>query len=351
MTTTINILPAFNGDCILIDTYDSENNQYTILIDGGTRKTFDELKKKLKDYKKIDLVILTHIDGDHINGLLRFFKSGFAKKIVFDKIIINAANLIPFSVEEEMGYAAAYRFEEEIVKNYKSIKIINDITNQNNKALGLPIGIDITFLSPNQVDLDTLKANWEPICLKEENGDCEMSSTIKYCDDYDKPLHILSAQNDIIQSKADIINASSLAFILKTNNFNGLFLGDAHHKVVSESICEYTQKLGLSLPLKFDLIKLSHHGSIKNTSNQLLNLIQSENFVISTNGGTTGKHPSRTTIAKIVCSPNKTPKIINLCTNYPLDKLQNKTGILLNPNDETTYNFNFLNKNLFSFHG
>jgi beta-lactamase superfamily II metal-dependent hydrolase len=346
MKTTVNILPASDGDCILIHTFDNAKQPFIILIDGGRGKTFkNTLKKAIQEYEKIDLVILTHIHNDHIGGLLKLFKSSLGKKIIFDKIIVNAPNLIAFSKEEEIGYNEAYDFEKEIIANYKDIKIINDITNLNDKNLGLPEGIEITFLSPDLEALNRLKKDWKP--LGKDSEDTFISSVVKPCEDHDKTLELLAETDDITQPPSDIENASSLAFILKTNDFNGLFLGDAHHKIVSESIKKCAEKHKLSLPLQFNLIKVSHHGSIENSSIKLLNLIQSENFIFSTNGGKTGKHPSRTTIAKIVCNPNRTTKTINLCTNYPLEEVEKRTGALLNPNEETKHNFNLLNKTIF----
>jgi hypothetical protein len=40
MKTKLNILKAHHGDSIIIETYDSSNNIFTILIDGGPRETF-----------------------------------------------------------------------------------------------------------------------------------------------------------------------------------------------------------------------------------------------------------------------------------------------------------------------
>lgn len=48
--TEFNIVPAYNGDSILIKTFDESEKEFVILIDGGTSATFDySLKKKLKE--------------------------------------------------------------------------------------------------------------------------------------------------------------------------------------------------------------------------------------------------------------------------------------------------------------
>ena len=46
--TELNILPAFNGDSILIKTFDEYQKEFIILIDGGTPSTFEySLKENL----------------------------------------------------------------------------------------------------------------------------------------------------------------------------------------------------------------------------------------------------------------------------------------------------------------
>jgi flavorubredoxin len=62
-------LRAFNGDCILISTENSN-----ILIDGGTKKTYNiflkrEIERLRDNGKRVDLVVSTHIDSDHIDGI------------------------------------------------------------------------------------------------------------------------------------------------------------------------------------------------------------------------------------------------------------------------------------------
>ena len=61
-------------DSILISI--GNNNIFNILIDGGTSKTYDNfLKKEITLIKnlnqKLNLVICTHMDYDHISGLIK----------------------------------------------------------------------------------------------------------------------------------------------------------------------------------------------------------------------------------------------------------------------------------------
>src|SRR5699024_6002546 len=74
-----------------------------------------------------------------------------------------------------------------------------------------------------------------------------------------------------------------------------LFLADSHPGLILHSLNEY-QKEGIII---FDLIKVSHHGSFGNTNREWLNKIDSERFLISTNGQK-NNHPDKETIAHII---------------------------------------------------
>ncbi|PYD77576.1 hypothetical protein CFR80_17680 [Komagataeibacter oboediens] len=68
----IKIYPAGNGDAFLLSVAGSN-----VLVDGGYAQTFDEyIKSDLLEIalkgERLDLVIASHIDADHISGLIRF---------------------------------------------------------------------------------------------------------------------------------------------------------------------------------------------------------------------------------------------------------------------------------------
>jgi beta-lactamase superfamily II metal-dependent hydrolase len=108
-------------------------------------------------------------------------------------------------------------------------------------------------------------------------------------------------------------NGSSIAFILECNHLKILLLGDSHPSQIIAGLKRHYRNE--EFPVTFDLIKISHHGSKNNTSSELLNYIDSENFVISTNGSS-HNHPDDETIARIIC--RKTDIIRKLYFNYSL---------------------------------
>lgn len=72
----ITMLPAGEGDCIVVY---FEDQNYRILIDGGVSSTYEEnlrpyLQKLSSLEQKIDLIVVTHIDHDHLGGIIRLLK-------------------------------------------------------------------------------------------------------------------------------------------------------------------------------------------------------------------------------------------------------------------------------------
>lgn len=86
----IKLFPAEYGDCILLSI--GKENPFNILIDGGLSKTYQkylkpEIHRMKKMKQKIGLVVCTHMDNDHICGLIQVLKetnSDFVENIWYN---------------------------------------------------------------------------------------------------------------------------------------------------------------------------------------------------------------------------------------------------------------------------
>lgn len=102
----IKFLQANNGDSILISYADQSGVKRNILIDGGTSDTYYDkrakadgsLKKEILAVRnrneRIDLLILTHIDDDHIDGLLSWFEQDKQAINLVDEVWFNSGKII-----------------------------------------------------------------------------------------------------------------------------------------------------------------------------------------------------------------------------------------------------------------
>src|SRR5689334_8825928 len=68
--------PAKNGDAFLLKATDSS---FAMLVDGGYADTFQQyikadLETLAANGQELSVVVATHVDADHISGLLAFFR-------------------------------------------------------------------------------------------------------------------------------------------------------------------------------------------------------------------------------------------------------------------------------------
>lgn len=324
----IKFLQAFNGDSIWIS-FVKDEKPINILIDGGTSTTYSYKDKKdgkikdgdlkklidcLKDKgEKLDLAILTHIDDDHIDGFLKWFGKDEVAIQNIKEIWFNSGRTIKQYLNDTETEINPVKFKEQTTltsvkqggdfENYireKEVwdeKVIKqgDIINWN--------GISFQILSPGKEKLEKLLKEW-----KKKVPESLLDTSRK--DDYKKTLKKLM-EEDIFEEDDDPYNGSSISFIITHEDKKYLFLGDSHpSNIISE-----LKRLGYNPTnnkLQIELIKISHHGSQKNTSVELLVLIETNKYIISTNGDMHG-HPDKATIARIV-NTNSKAKIF---FNYP----------------------------------
>ena len=74
---TVEMLPAFIGDALWVE-YGDPASPNRILIDGGLVGTVDVIEQKIHEAAekeggrcRLELLVLSHIDADHIEGLIK----------------------------------------------------------------------------------------------------------------------------------------------------------------------------------------------------------------------------------------------------------------------------------------
>ncbi len=74
----IDMLPAEYGDCLWIEYGKPNGKIHRVLIDGGLAGCGKILRNRIKSLdpgeRHFDLVVVTHIDTDHINGIINLLK-------------------------------------------------------------------------------------------------------------------------------------------------------------------------------------------------------------------------------------------------------------------------------------
>ncbi|QRY55937.1 ComEC/Rec2 family competence protein [Sphingobacterium siyangense] len=348
LRTQVLVLPAKHGDSIIVKTFDSQANEFNIVIDGGPPGTFEEvLKYKLKLIPRINLMILTHIDSDHIGGLINFIKYPLFNPKQVERYWFNSKNIKFTTIGDNISSGQAKTFEELLIsKGDIRDKWAEDI------IVGcepiMPDGISIEIVSPSQEILENLYKNWPDLSkeYQQQLNDLNISG-MKPSQLSRGTLKDLAKADDTPDKTVlqDIFNSSSIAFVLRTFDMSILFLGDAHPLFLEETL--RAKGYSVDNKLKVDLVKISHHGSKNNTTNALLDMIECEKFVISTNGGSSSHtHPDRETIARIIYHPQRVKskfsnkRIIYL--NHPIADMELKAGRFIDASDMTEGNWELI---------
>tara|TARA_R110001583_G_C5668565_1_gene410447 strand:- start:1601 stop:2779 length:1179 start_codon:yes stop_codon:yes gene_type:complete len=344
-----------NGDAFLMKT--NLSNPTAILIDGGYPSTFnDYIQPDLRTLAVqgycLDLVVATHIDADHISGLLAFFKKNgnsnepriIPVKEVWHNSVRSLGPVTDITIKPDdaallteikrRGYPQPTGSEvdpkEISARQGSSLAALllggnyrwnmgDGTTSINSENLsGFKIGTDtqLDVISPQPNRLEQLRVWWgkelrrlgftgtlgangvfddafEFLCAFK--GLREATTTV--------PTQISSSKhgslNTIYQPDTSVTNSSSIAFIANVGSSRVLFLGDAW----AEDIELHLRMLeNTDATMIFDAIKVSHHGSFHNTSHSLLELIDAPVYFISTDGKR-HDHPDIAVLKAIVDRP------------------------------------------------
>jgi beta-lactamase superfamily II metal-dependent hydrolase len=300
---TIIAFQALCGDCLLVS-YKPEPDLTTqyMIVDAGFSQTYHRtlanfVRRFVSGGERIDLFVLTHTDNDHLGGAIPFLKE-FGSSVV-DQFWMNHAP-IDFNVDNggPVGVAQGIGLRDYLITNQK-LHTAPVVAGQRHQFGELTVSI----LSPDAAQYERLLTKWEAHETAVKSRAQAVASTTN---DHRVPIEQLIQRSFI--PDASWSNRSSIAFLLTIGRFNGLFMGDAHADVVAASL----RDMGYSEqnPVQVDFMKVSHHGSKGNSSDNLLSFINCQHYLISTNGVNQHGLPHKEALARVVmaarrCRPNE----------------------------------------------
>lgn len=320
----IHVIDATHGDCLLLDFDHSK-----ILIDCGPksfkarRDVLANIEKILGENSVIDIAIVTHNDDDHIGG----FEFLLDTSIKINTIVFNSLQDIPDIIknsQKQISYNQDNALKQRLLAE-RGIKtlcltrdssplIINDIT--------------LTAITPTAEALECMlnDANVQKEREEKKRRQKQISSSKTEEIKPKEALQKIQSGQDFFVKDPSITNKSSIGLVIQYGSFSGLFLGDAH----AEDVIEGLNILGFNNH-QFDVVKISHHGSERNTNIESLSLLGKTDYILCANNEK-HYHPNNMTLARILSLDN-TPTI-HLSSNNPslLEKINDfkKLGFSIN---------------------
>ncbi|MBX4261941.1 MBL fold metallo-hydrolase [Clostridium estertheticum] len=362
----IEMFPALNGDSFLVTLLGRKTTR--ILIDMGYAETYstfikDCLDKIEGDFKKIDLIVFSHIHQDHIAGGIKFLDENSKKKYIeigevwhngykhipgfnslksnflsfedkrlLQNILLENKPKVHFSLSNSVSANQSLDLEDLIpVDKWNSSFEGNAVCIDYKNEINLNTEVKLKLLAPNKNDLSNLN-NVFDIALKKQYKQMKTKDRIfaklferilqheltNKSNWIDRPISAINKSleeylnGDAEEDIGDFVNRSSISFVIEFYNKKFLFLGDSYSSQIRNQLLKL-YPLDINSMIYFDAIKIAHHGSKNNTSKKLLDLIDSNRFFISTNGDG-HDHPDIETLSRIVC--RKTTTIRELFFNY-----------------------------------
>lgn len=299
-----------SGDCIVMrygNLYEGKDKQSVVVIDGGYSDTKDLLKEHLNKYYNciqdgkyiIDIMILTHPDQDHIEGLVKIVEDD-------DFIIKHILTMIPWKVMSpewfKDGRITEKSLEKKLEDAFKLLTKLVDLADSEEIRTNIVIptrlknpyhyrGAVFTSLGPSLDFYKTCIANCDKTPKQADYVPYMESASFSNEDREEKyiPGHIEWNYEETTSE----INESSYIFIFEFCNWKILFCGDVGKKGLKMAI-DTANKIGVSLDDLY-LIKMPHHGSRKNVTPELMdNFSKGKPFCfITCKPNDEGHHPSK----------------------------------------------------------
>ncbi|HZM89664.1 MAG TPA: hypothetical protein VFF31_24295 [Blastocatellia bacterium] len=349
MIFSMDVRRARKGDCLIVH-YGSKDEPGLVLIDGGPSQVYKpHLEPRLGQIRKarglgnneslpVDLMMVSHIDDDHINGILELTKELVEAKAsqqplplkirsfwhnTFDDIIGNTPDELVASVKASFGAASlsgepdtegldpdAARVLASVGQGFRlrddarNLQLrINPqfgeklvIAEKNGAPIDIGKGLKITVAGPMKAELIKLQKDHDAFLKKNEADKKTKKALASFTD-------------------TSVANLSSLVLLAEVSKKSMLLTGDAR----GDKILEGLELAGLLKKGKMhvNILKMPHHGSDRNIDRVFFQRVTADHYVFSGNGE--HGNPERETLQMLLDENGDNEFTIHL--TYPIDEI------------------------------
>lgn len=306
----LEMLQAAYGDSLLLE-FGPADKPRRILIDGGPWYRYEALRERLlripKPERIFELLVITHIDADHIDGIIRLLQDN-SLGLSFKDIWFNDWEHLQPRTSGVLGakqgeYLGALLDRESLPWN-KALGGKPVVVPQSGALPRFTIddgtpdgGAELTLLSPGPAELENLREHWQKVLRKADfkPGDRDHAlAELERKSRYGPPRGVLGLEPD-----SSAANGSSIAFMFSYEGKQLLLAGDAWAPVLERNLQRFHVEAGGAQPVA--AFKLPHHGSFSNITRKLVRLARSQRYLVSTDGAYF-KHPDQEAIQLIVAN-------------------------------------------------
>ncbi len=303
----LHVLPAGVGDALVLD-YGTRTDLHRVVIDGGVGRIAQPLAAFLGPTPQVEMMMISHVDNDHIAGLLKMLETGLTQATIGD-FWFNGFRHLPESGLEQMGPVEGERLTTFILDHqipwnanpaFAGGAVSRGAADEPLVAT-LPGGLACRVLSPGQPQLAKLRPKWLPAV---QEADLDPAAPV--AEEVLRPPGRLERMGapDLVAMAAERTpedakeaNGSSIAILAAWAGRTALLTGDAHADVLLETLDRW---LGPTGTLEVDLFKLPHHGSKANVTDALMKRVRAKCYVFSSSGQGRSQHPNDAAVARVI---------------------------------------------------
>jgi beta-lactamase superfamily II metal-dependent hydrolase len=314
---TVEVLPADEGDCILVTCRRAGMAPRRALIDGGTRATAARLRARLEalpaDERRLDLLVVTHVDADHIAGILALLDGGY--ELAVDDVWFNGYRHLPQAVADR-SYRQGESLTEALAGEGVGTPLPWNVAfdgaavarGDDDPATGRvleplperrwPWGLVLTVLSPSPKRLDAMHRGWQREVMRARAGEpSDQTPQVRSRGPgEDRDLEALAVATSTPDNKAP--NGSSIALLLEFAGRSVLLAGDAFATVLYPALVRLAQDRGVER-IDVDAFKLPHHGSQANVLLPMFDVVRARHYLVSSSGSRFD-HPDDEAMARVI---------------------------------------------------
>jgi hypothetical protein len=360
MPFELEALRANKGDCLLLH-FGLNATPRLAVIDGGPARTYEpELKPRLEQIREmrggapgapliIDLLMVSHIDDDHIHGILELtgemveakdkkqplpFRIRRVWHNSFHNLIEVSESDLQASIQASFGAASTSDMALSRSPNLSidAAKILVSVGQGINfrdhvRKLDLPLNISFTqeFVMQNEGSPEDVQKIDEGLKLtvigpRKPELIALRKQHKKFLEDKAKketsPESAFAAFSD-----KSVPNLASIVVIAEQNGKTMLLTGDARGDHILAGLRTANLLTG-SKPFAVDVLKVPHHGSDNNVTKEFFELVTAKHYVFSGNGQ--HGNPERATFEMLFEARRALPdggSPIHLHFTYPIDEI------------------------------
>jgi beta-lactamase superfamily II metal-dependent hydrolase len=322
---TLEALLAGYGDCLLFSCPVGRRT-WRMLVDTGPDETYPALKSRLAKLpadqhgkRHIDLFIVTHIDHDHIGGAAQLLNDR-SLGLTFGDVWFNAPSR-PAARGVAEGEALAQLLGATAMPLPWNMAFGGKaaVTNGDGGFLEVatrPGAPRLTLLSPTPARLKDLYKVWDRELARLRNKERDMPGPVEPAPRDLASLDLKALAAKITAVDHSVPNGSSISMLLEHRGASVLLGADAIPTVMVPALQALARQRRQPGGLALDAIKLSHHGSRANTTNDLLAAVRADHYIFSTNGAIYS-HPDDEAVARVLVHGGRQP---TLSFNYATER-------------------------------